>query len=470
MAKPPKFTFTPDQGKFFQLKCIYPAFVGGFGSGKSKMLEELVALDVMQHPDIRIAVYVPNHDILVRNTVPRIYARFQELGFQPSYNKTEKIMTCKHPQVGTVFFSLMDNPDKIIAVEVFRAYVDELDTLKRSVSEAVWNKIIGRCRQVVPGTYDHKCTECGFILPEVSFTTVDKCPTCPECHKGQCRPQIYRRASAYTTPEGYEFVYDRWQVRGANAETEELRNPEYQMVQAKTRNNPFLDPNYVTNLLSSYPEKLANAYLNGEFVNMEKGVVYYAYNRNDHRSREEIQPGEELHIGCDFNKHNSAATVFVHRKHGKEWHAVEELSKVRDAKTLSEIIYNKYVLKGHKVYVYPDASGRSDSNADSTAPSCHAFFTQKGIPLKVKDKNPPLNDRINAMLVALENRRVFVNELKCPETASCLEKQSYKDNGQLDKDSGFDHQNDATTYPIAYAMPIRKPVANSRYSFANPSR
>ena len=45
-------------------------------------------------------------------------------------------------------------------------------------------------------------------------------------------------------------------------------------------------------------------------------------------------------------------------------------------------------------------------------------------------------------------------------TARCLEQQAYDDNGEPDKKSGHDHQNDATGYPIAYEMPIRKPVSN----------
>jgi hypothetical protein len=49
--------------------------------------------------------------------------------------------------------------------------------------------------------------------------------------------------------------------------------------------------------------------------------------------------------------------------------------------------------------------------------------------------------------------------------ASCLEQQVYR-NGEPDKTSGVDHQNDATTYPIAYEMPILRPVANVDFNFA----
>ena len=47
-------------------------------------------------------------------------------------------------------------------------------------------------------------------------------------------------------------------------------------------------------------------------------------------------------------------------------------------------------------------------------------------------------------------------------TARCLEQQAYDDN-RADKEIPDDHQNDATGYPIAYEMPIRKPVVISLF-------
>ena len=40
-------------------------------------------------------------------------------------------------------------------------------------------------------------------------------------------------------------------------------------------------------------------------------------------------------------------------------------------------------------------------------------------------------------------------------------------NGEPDKTSGTDHQNDATTYPIAYEFPIVRPVAKVDFTFTN---
>jgi hypothetical protein len=66
---------------------------------------------------------------------------------------------------------------------------------------------------------------------------------------------------------------------------------------------------------------------------------------------------------------------------------------------------------------------------------------------------------------AFEAGRLFVNARACPTVAQSLEQQVYK-NGEPDKSSGVDHQNDATTYPIAFEMPIVRPVANVNFGFA----
>ena len=82
--------------------------------------------------------------------------------------------------------------------------------------------------------------------------------------------------------------------------------------------------------------------------------------------------------------------------------------------------------------------------------------------VKVKAKGvetPVLLSERGKQPITLRIGRVKVNASKCPVTAECLEQQVYK-NGEPDKSNGRDHQNDATTYPIAYEMPIVKPVAH----------
>jgi len=74
---------------------------------------------------------------------------------------------------------------------------------------------------------------------------------------------------------------------------------------------------------------------------------------------------------------------------------------------------------------------------------------------------------VQAANLAFSNGRVFINSHECQTVARCLEQQAYNKNGEPDKKSGNDHQNDATTYPIAYEMAIRKPLFTIPFSFVN---
>ena len=135
----------------------------------------------------------------------------------------------------------MDNPERIVGYETYRAHVDEIDTMKTEKALLAWNKIIARNRQ----------------RPE-----------------GIKRP--FNRVSAYTTPEGFKFVYNRW-VRDVT--------PGYEMFQAATYSNPYLPDDYVDNLRAAYPAELIDAYIEGQFVNLTSGTVYNSYSRETNCSR-----------------------------------------------------------------------------------------------------------------------------------------------------------------------------------------
>ena len=68
---------------------------------------------------------------------------------------------------------------------------------------------------------------------------------------------------------------------------------------------------YIETLMDIYTEQELEAYLNGEFVNLNSGSVYYAFDRKVNHSNREIQAGEVLHVGMDFNISKMSATIRV---------------------------------------------------------------------------------------------------------------------------------------------------------------
>lgn len=417
-------TATEPQGAFLGMHCKFPAFVAGFGTGKSEVMCNSALLDSMEGgSDSIIAMYEPTYDLVRLILAPRMEEKLTDWGVRYRYNKSDNIIYTSSGQFGDFVLRTLDNPARIVGYESFRAKIDELDTLNMEHAEHAWNKVIARNRQL-PRTYKP-------ITPKPANTV-----------------------SVFTTPEGFRFVHDRWVVK---------KNPGYEMIQASTLSNPFLPEDYVQSLRDTYPGQLIDAYINGEFVNLTAGTVYYAYDRRKNSSRETIKPGETLYIGQDFNVGRMASTVYVQR--GKVWHAVAELVDMFDTPDVVRAITERWKSKGHYIVMYPDASGKNrKSNNAST--SDIAQLQQAGFEVRAKSTNPPVKDRVSAMNKALESGMVMINEQACPVTARCLEQQAYDKNGEPDKSGGVDHQNDGTTYPIAYEMPIRKPVINVPVTFA----
>lgn len=370
-------------------------------------------MDASHSYDALIGLFAPSYKMLKLVIAPRIINTLDKYDIQYKYNKADNIITTKSDRVGDFLLMSLEVPDSIVAFECYRSHVDEIDTLNPDHAQEAWEKVIARTRQTP---------------------------------KGADNP--INRASIYTTPEGFGFTHKYW-VKN--------KNKDYQMIKASSRTNPYLPSDYVDSLIASYPAELVSAYVDGEFVNMKSGTVYKSYNRVSHDSREYIKPNEPLFIGCDFNVTKQAATVYVRRQGGREWHAVSEFTDMYDTPDMIRIFKERY--PGHRIVIYPDASGGARKSVNANI-SDIALLNQAGFEVRNNPSNPTVKDRVNAMNAAFSKGIIFVNTKECPTVANCLEQQAYDKNGEPNKKSGVDHQNDASSYPIAYEMPINRPIAH----------
>lgn len=410
---------TKPQARFHMLQCRYPLFVGGYGSGKSQAMINQAFMDASHGENALVALYEPTFDLVDLTVAPRLIEKLEENRILYDYNRAKhKIVTRGKNKFGDFIMRSLDNPATIVSYQSYRAHIDEMDIIPLKKAEDLWNKIIGRNRQVP---------------------------------KGFTKNNVVNRVCVYTTPEGFNFAHKRW-IKDKDT------NGEYRHVKASSLTNPFLPRTYIESLKNTYTSELQQAYIDGEFVNLTSGTVYKNYNRQAHNSNETIKANEQLFIGCDFNVTRQAATIYVKREGGKQWHAVEELVDMYDTPEMIRIIKEKWKDKGHRIIIYPDASGRSRHTSNASV-SDIALLQQAGFEVRVNPTNPSVKDRVNAMNAALSKWQVFVNCRRCPTVADCLEQQAYDKNGEPDKKSGNDHQNDATTYPIAYELPIIKPVS-----------
>lgn len=394
------------QYAFATCKAPFPAYVGGFGSGKTAAaIARAMALKT-HFKECDIAYYLPTYPLVEDIAFRRFPDLCERKGWAFKLNRSSAFI--EFPNAGRIVFRTMENPDRIVGYEVAHSICDELDTLPIEKARNVWNKVIARNRQ-----------KCG----------------------------MGNTVAVATTPEGFRFVYERWVKNAA---------PGYVLFRARTMDNAaHLPEGYIDNLRNSYPSQLLAAYLDGEFVNLTAGSVYAEFDRALNASTETIREKETLHIGVDFNVSHMSAVIHVLR--GDDPHAVEEIAEVFDTPAMAKIIKERYRDKGHSIMVYPDASGggRRSNNASE---SDIAILKQHGFQVCNNPANPAVKDRVlsvNRMLHNEGTRRYRINTERCPSLVESFEKQAYDKNGEPAKDSGLDHIVDAAGYFITYRYPIQ---------------
>ena len=396
------------QRDFATSKEPFPAFVGGFGSGKTAAaIARAMALKA-HFKECDIAYYLPTYPLVEDIAFRRFPDLCERKGWEFKINKTSQ--SIEFPGAGRIVFRTMERPERIVGYEVAHSICDELDTLPVDKARDVWNKVIARNRQ--------KCMMANTV-------------------------------GVATTPEGFRFVYERW-----------VKNPMpgYVIYRAKTMDNAeHLPAGYVENLQNTYSSQMLQAYLEGEFVNLTAGTVYCDFNRAHHGSSEVIEAGDVLHIGCDFNVTKQAAVVFVMR--GNVAHAVDELVEMYDTPAMIQTIKSKY--PGMTVCIYPDASGGSRKSVNASQ-SDIGLLKQANFKVRAPSRNPPVKDRILSVNKAFKVGEVRVNVRRCPSLSEALEQQAYDKNGEPDKSTGFDHILDAAGYMIHFKYPIVAKKATSQ--------
>lgn len=441
---------TEPQARFHMMVCKHPAFVAGFGSGKSETMANQAIMDARAGgSECLIGLYEPTYDLVKLIMAPRMESRLTELGVRYRWNKSDNIIYTSSGGFGDFVLRTMDNPSRIIGYETMTAHVDELDTLAKEKALEVWHKVIARNRQS-PATY----------LP---------------AKRGDGSRVPMNRVSAYSTPEGFRLMYELW-----GKDLDASRAKGYHMIQAATASNPYLPPDYIETLRNIYPKNLIDAYLEGRFVNMASGTIYTSFDRKLNNSFETIQKGETLIVGQDFNVGKMASVIYVQRvrreydavQTGKYWdveelHAVAEIKDGMDTPDVIQRLIGLYQQPDdyHPIAIYPDASGANRKSTNASV-SDISLLEEAGFAVYTDASNPAVKDRIMAVNGLLCNgkgvRRLFVNIAACPRLTECLEQQVWDaKTGEPDKKAGVDHMNDAAGYPVWQLYPIVRPVADA---------
>jgi hypothetical protein len=188
------------------------------------------------------------------------------------------------------------------------------------------------------------------------------------------------------------------------------------------------------------------------------GRVFYAFDRKHNVRSWEGDLPKEIHIGMDFNIDPMSAIVAV--RSGPVLHIIDEI-KIFGSNTDEMVDEIKARYAKMAITVYPDPAGKAGSTK-AAGRTDHSILRTAGFTVKAPHGHNAIRDGVNAVNAKLRSSSGITTlyiDPKCKYAIECLEKHTYKEGTSIpDKDSGFDHMNDALRYMVDYLFPIRQPI------------
>lgn len=323
------------------------------------------------------------------------------------YNKSESVMTMKDTG-SKILFRAVDEFERLRGTNLAWFGIDELTyTGKES-----WQRLEGRLR-------DPKATRlCGF---------------------------------AVWTPKGFDWVYQRF-----------VREPVkgYEAIQARAYENRFLldaVPDFYERLKSSYDARFYEQEVLGEYLNVNSGAVYHAFDRVRNVKAVTLDPARPLYWTLDFNVNPMCSLIA--QKLGDEIRVLGEIVLGR-ASTYDACAEFQRRFPNHLsgVYICGDATGSKLQTAGTTDyRMVRESLQQAGyerVTFRVPASNPLVRERIqltNSKLFTAGGECCLVMDPQCKELIADMEEVTYKADSMVidkDRDPRRTHLSDALGYLI----------------------
>jgi len=386
------------QNDFVNSKHPFTLFAGGLGSGKTFAGAAWVTRMILEHPGVNGVITANSYKQLQRATLTTLFEFWRKLGIKFKYLEKKGEVHV----MGTMIYAVsMDNYDDLRGFEVGWAWSDEAAFYKKEAYQV----LIGRIRGL-KGTKQWKGT---------------------------------------TTPNGYNYLYDIFVENG-----DETTN----LIKSKTTDNADnLGDIYIKSLRKQYDTQLSKQEMDGEFVNLNSGSVYYKFDRKEHVKNVGVLPHAMLYVGLDFNVHPLCG-VYVYALGNKLYVKEEMYLENSNTFAAAKEIIQRYPI--HPLEVICDETGNRRKSSSNTTD--HEILRRANLPV-VKFKNPFVKDRYNNLNRLFEQNRVILDP-SCKFLIKDLEQLVY-DN----KDDMLSHISDALGYVAWHLFPLEKPKRSGRVSY-----
>jgi hypothetical protein len=412
-----KSAYLPHQYEFLTCQSVIKALVSGYGGGKTYIfLRECLKQHITNrresdnlsqgwvlYPTLDMAqdLFVDEFKILLDNKNIVYEYSAKKLTFTTIYGKI-KIYT-------------LEKPERMVGANLTWCGIDEFDTARESKSMAAFKKVLGRLRG------NNKA--CLFIV---------------------------------TTPEGFSSTYKIF-VENASLLEDDIQKT---IIHAKTTDNPYLPESYIKLLKSQYDERMLDAYLNGQFVNLNTGSVYYGFKRDRNVASYEVKIDNNLPLELffDFNVFPMSAGL-AQSKNEQDIRIIKEWVLKGHSSTwdMCNVIKND-LDRDHDVIIYGDASGSAKSSNSDVSDyqiidqELGSYF--RSTEYQVPKANIAVRNRVNCVNAKLQKEYIKINK-DCVKLIKDFEQVTFTEKGDIDKSNiELTHISDACGYYIATKYPI----------------
>lgn len=284
----------------------------------------------------------------------------------------------------------------------------------------------------------------GLILDE--FASID-----PAAWYETLRPMLSDkggRALFIGTPAGLNWAYDIYQ----NYLEDRVNWSSYQFTTIEGGNVPLEE---IEQARKDLDERTFRQEYMASFETFT-GRVYYSFSRSENVREPTELDTSTLYVGMDHNIDPMTAVIAV--RQGETLYVIDEIRLFSsNTKEAVDEITSRYPKS--KIFCYSDPAGHQRKTSAGGLTDV-LILQNSGWIVKTPRHHTPVRDRINAVnsrLCSSAGQRHLYIAPKCKYTIEGLERQTYKEgSSQPDKDSGYDHLNDALGYMIDFLWPIKR--------------
>ncbi len=265
------------------------------------------------------------------------------------------------------------------------------------------------------------------------------------------------------TPKGYNHMYDEW-VAGQPGEGKDPERMSWKYSTIEGGNVPIHE---IEKKRKTSDERTFRQEYEASFETYA-GIIYYAFSRQHNikpppwfaETGKLYNPNRPLHVGVDFNIDPMTAHVYQEVNVGGHVQSYQIDEVHIDSSNTHEIggeiarRYGKDELQKPLDHItfYPDPAGASRSTKAEYGVTDISILRKMGFHVYAMSTHPAVRDRINMVngkYCAADGTRSLFLAPECKRSIAAVEKQSYKEGtSEPDKESGHDHDNDATGYYV----------------------